>query len=124
VATVRTSPGPSTGSTCSVDSVSFSPRPDVNASHRPSGDHAGWPSRGPAVIGAGSPFGPASQTWLTVRFSASSMVATEKAIDRPSGETAGDEADERRSSRRAAISPCGDASGGATVPQHRDRAPA
>ena len=61
---VRTSPGPSTGSTCSVASSSFSPRRERKASQRPSGDHAGWPSWGPAVTGAGSPSGPASQTRL------------------------------------------------------------
>ena len=36
-------------------SWSFSPRLEAKASHRPSGDHCGSRSRGPAVIGAGSP---------------------------------------------------------------------
>ena len=90
VATVRTSPGPATGSTCSVGSCSFSPRPDVNARKRPSGDHAGC-----AVVRAGGDRRRARRRarratrGSVVVFSSSSIVATTKAIERPSGDTAG-----------------------------------
>ena len=104
MATVRTSPGPSIGSTCNVDSPSFSLRDDVNASVRPSGDHAGLVSCGPAVTGSGSLSGPASQIRVVVVFSSSSIVATTKAMERPSGDTAGCPAADRRSRIRAQMS--------------------
>ena len=81
--------------TCSVASFSFSPRLDVKARKRPSGDHAGWASFGPAVTGAGSPSGPVSHTRLVVVFSSRSIVATTKAMRWPSGDTAGPDTHER-----------------------------
>ena len=78
--TVRTSPGPSTGITWRVVSPSLSLLADVKARNRPSGDHAGPPSFGPAVTGTSS-----SQTRLIVVLFARSMVATTNAVWLPSG---------------------------------------
>ncbi|CAB4765990.1 unannotated protein [freshwater metagenome] len=54
VAIVRISPLEPIGMTCNVVSPFFSLRPEVNASHVPSGDQLGLPSRfSPAVSGLG-----------------------------------------------------------------------
>jgi hypothetical protein len=74
VHSVRTSPAPATGRTCSVESPCFSPRRDVNARNRPSGDQVGLASCGPAVTGASS-----IHTSVEVVFFARFVVATTKA---------------------------------------------
>ena len=96
------------GITCSVASLSFSPRLDVKARNRPSGDQAGWASLGPAVIGPGAPSGPLSHTLLVVVFSSRSIVATTKAMREPSGETAGPETQDRPWNRSRSWSENGD----------------
>ena len=99
VQSVRISPAAPTGRTCSVESPLVSPRREVNARKRPSGDHVGLASWSPADTGASS-----IQTWVRVVFLPRSTVATTKATWRPSGLTATAPTALRWSIRRSAIS--------------------
>ena len=108
-AIVRTSPGPSIGSTCRVDSPLFSLRLETKAMQRPSGDQLGWVSLlSPLLSGRGGvdPSAAATHTWARARFFVKSTLLTTKTICVPSGDTFGDEAATTPPMIRSAISAC------------------